>query len=105
MLMSVTFKWRSRQCEVTHVEKHKKRNVWSSDTEMFEKNVTDYNALHLMFQKSLPVGGYIAAGFYHGMSDLRVFRLDGSRHETAGVVHVPAVSGRAHLPPSDLQAA
>jgi len=32
------------------------------------KDVTDYNVLHLMFQKTLPGGsGYVAAGLYHGL--------------------------------------
>jgi hypothetical protein len=31
---------------------------------------TDYNVLYLMLQKSIPnVGGYVAAGLYHGTSD------------------------------------
>lgn len=34
------------------------------------KDVTNYNVLHLMFQKTLPGGsGYVAAGLYHGLND------------------------------------
>jgi hypothetical protein len=43
----------------------------------FRKDVTDYNVLHVMFQKTLPVGGYISAGFYHGMSDVLFTNSDG----------------------------
>src|SRR5205823_653543 len=28
---------------------------------------TNYNTLHIMAQKSLPVGGYISAGYYRGL--------------------------------------
>lgn len=34
----------------------------------FQKDVTDYNVLHLMFQKALPTGGYVSAGVYHGLN-------------------------------------
>ena len=30
----------------------------------FKDNVTDYNVFHLMFQKTLPFGGYLAGGLY-----------------------------------------
>ena len=36
----------------------------------FHKNITDYNVMHMMAQKSLPFGGYIAAGLYHGFNSL-----------------------------------
>src|SRR6266536_2423925 len=36
----------------------------------FKKDVTNYNVVHLMFQKAVPGGGYVAAGLYHGMNDL-----------------------------------
>ena len=32
----------------------------------FKKDVTNYDAVYVMVQKSLPFGGYIAGGFYHG---------------------------------------
>lgn len=35
----------------------------------FKKDVTSYNAFHVMAQKTLPVGGYIAGGFYMGTND------------------------------------
>jgi hypothetical protein len=34
----------------------------------FKDDVTNYNVLHLMFQKSLPIGGYVAGGVYHGLN-------------------------------------
>lgn len=33
----------------------------------FESDVTDYHAIHGMVQKTLPWGGYAAAGFYYGL--------------------------------------
>jgi hypothetical protein len=43
----------------------------------FKKGVTDYNALHLMFQKAIPRNGYVAAGLYHGTSDVLFTNSDG----------------------------
>src|SRR5437868_3224307 len=43
----------------------------------FKENVTDYNPIHVMFQKAIPGGGYIAAGVYHGMSDVLFTNSDG----------------------------
>lgn len=44
----------------------------------FKKDVTNYNAAHLMFQKAFPGGsGYVAAGIYHGMSDALFTNSDG----------------------------
>jgi len=43
----------------------------------FDKDKTDYNPYHLMFQKTLPWGGYIAAGFYHGLSTPLFTNSDG----------------------------
>jgi len=51
----------------------------------FKKNVTDYNAIHLMFQKSLPVGGYIAGGVYHGLSDALFTNSDGDVVKTGAM--------------------
>ncbi len=35
----------------------------------FKKDVTDYNVLYLMLQKSIPGGGYVSVGAYHGLSE------------------------------------
>ena len=52
----------------------------------FKKDVTDYNVMHLMFQKSLPVGGYVSAGLYHGMSDVLFTNSDGKIVKTGAMV-------------------
>jgi hypothetical protein len=52
----------------------------------FKQNVTDYNAIHLMFQESLPVGGYLAAGVYHGMSDTLFTNSDGNVAKTGAML-------------------
>jgi len=52
----------------------------------FKKDITDYNVVHLMFQKTLPVGGYIAAGLYHGMSDVLFRNSDGDVKKTGAIV-------------------
>jgi hypothetical protein len=40
----------------------------------FKEGVTDYNVLHFMAQKSIPGGGYVAAGLYHGLGNEALFR-------------------------------
>ena len=54
----------------------------------FEKNVTDYNPVHLMFQKAIPGGGYVAAGIYHGFSDVLFTNSDGKVVKTGAMVGV-----------------
>lgn len=54
----------------------------------FKKDVTDYNALHLMFQKAFPAGGYVAAGLYRGMSDVLFTNSDGKIVKTGAMVGV-----------------
>lgn len=44
----------------------------------FRSNVTDYNIVHVMVQKSLPFGGYLAAGWYHGANDVLFTNSDGN---------------------------
>jgi hypothetical protein len=39
----------------------------------FKKGVTDYDVLHFMAQKSIPGGGYLAAGLYHGLGNEALF--------------------------------
>jgi hypothetical protein len=52
----------------------------------FHKDITGYNALYLAFQKSLPVGGYISAGLYHGMSDTLFTNSDGKVVKTGALL-------------------
>jgi hypothetical protein len=52
----------------------------------FKDNVTDYNVFHLMFQKSLPFGGYISAGLYHGTNDVLFTNSDGNVAKTGAMV-------------------
>ena len=52
----------------------------------FRKNVTDYNVPYLMFQKTLPVGGYLSAGMYHGTSDALFTNSDGKIVKTGAIV-------------------
>lgn len=54
----------------------------------FKKDVTDYNAAHLMFQKAFPAGGYVAAGLYHGMSDVLFTNSDGKVVKTGAMIGV-----------------
>lgn len=52
----------------------------------FRQGITDYNVFHVMFQKALPPGGYIAAGFYHGTSDLLFTNSDGNIVKTGAMI-------------------
>lgn len=52
----------------------------------FKKDVTSYNVAHLMVQKSLPVGGYVAAGVYHGFSDVLFTNSDGDVEKTGAML-------------------
>jgi len=54
----------------------------------FKKDVTDYNVLHLMFQKAMPVGGYVAAGMYHGLNRTLFTNSDGDVVQTGAMVAV-----------------
>jgi hypothetical protein len=55
----------------------------------FKKDVTGYNVAHLMFQKAFPGGsGYVAAGFYHGMSDVLLTNSDGEIVKTGAMIGV-----------------
>jgi hypothetical protein len=51
----------------------------------FRKNVTNYNMLHLMAQKSLPIGGYVAGGVYHGLTDALFTNSDGDIVKTGAM--------------------
>jgi hypothetical protein len=51
--------------------------------------VTNYNVLHLMFQKTLPGGsGYVAAGVYHGLSESLFTNSEGEVVRTGAMVGV-----------------
>jgi hypothetical protein len=52
----------------------------------FKEDVTDYNVLHLMFQKTLPVGGYVAAGVYHGFNSVLLTSSGGDVNKTGAMV-------------------
>ena len=54
----------------------------------FKKDVTDYDVLHLMFQKALPVGGYVAAGLYHGLNSTLLTNSEGRSVKTGAMVAV-----------------
>ena len=52
----------------------------------FKDDVTNYNVLHLMFQKALPTGGYVAAGLYHGTNDPLFTNSDGKVARTGAMI-------------------
>jgi hypothetical protein len=52
----------------------------------FKKDVTTYNALYVMAQKSLPFGGYIAGGFYHGLNEALFTNSEGKVVKTGAMV-------------------
>jgi hypothetical protein len=52
----------------------------------FKDNVTNFNVLHVMGQKSLPVGGYVAVGLYHGFNDALFTNSDGKRVKTGAMI-------------------
>jgi hypothetical protein len=52
----------------------------------FKKDVTDYNVLHLMFQKAIPGGGYVAAGLYHGLNENLFRSSEGKVVRTGAIV-------------------
>ena len=45
----------------------------------FKKDVTDYNVMHIMLQKTIPgIGGYISLGVYHGLNKTLLTNSDGN---------------------------
>ena len=49
----------------------------------FKKDVTDYNIVHVMAQKTIPgVGGYVAAGVYHSFNKTLMTNSDGDVVQT-----------------------
>jgi hypothetical protein len=52
----------------------------------FKEDVTDYNVFHLMFQKALPVGGYVAAGLYHGLNSVLMTNSEGEVARTGAMI-------------------
>jgi hypothetical protein len=50
-------------------------------------DVSNYNVIHLMFQKSLPGGsGYVAAGLYHGLNETLFTNSEGKVVRTGAMV-------------------
>ena len=47
---------------------------------------TRYNMTYAMAQKSLPIGGYIAAGVYHGLSDSLFYSSEGKKTQNGALV-------------------
>jgi hypothetical protein len=52
----------------------------------FKKDVTTYNVVHVMAQKTLPVGGYIAGGIYFGTNDALFTNSEGKVVKTGAMV-------------------
>jgi hypothetical protein len=52
----------------------------------FNDNVTNYNVLHVMGQKALPVGGYVAVGLYHGFNDALFTNSNGEQVKTGAIL-------------------
>ena len=52
----------------------------------FKEDVTNYNALYLMFQKNLKVGGYVAAGVYHGLNRPLFTSSEGEVEKTGALI-------------------
>jgi hypothetical protein len=52
----------------------------------FKKDVTTYNVFHVMAQKTLPVGGYIAGGFYMGTNDTLFTNSDGEIKKSGAMI-------------------
>jgi len=52
----------------------------------FKKGVTDFNIAYGMVQKSLPVGGYIAGGFYYGLKKELFVNSDGKTVRSGAIV-------------------
>jgi hypothetical protein len=53
-----------------------------------KKGVTDYNVLYLMVQKSMPIGGYVAGGVYHGLSRTLFTNSEGDVVQTGAMAAV-----------------
>lgn len=47
---------------------------------------TRYNMVYAVAQKTLPIGGYIAAGFYHGISDKLFYSSEGKKTQNGAIV-------------------
>jgi hypothetical protein len=52
----------------------------------FKEDVTTYNVMHLMVQKALPIGGYVAAGVYHGLNTVLFTNSEGDVVKTGAMV-------------------
>lgn len=47
---------------------------------------TKYNLFYAVAQKALPMGGYISAGFYHGLSDSLFYSSEGKKTQNGALV-------------------
>jgi len=52
----------------------------------FKTNVTSFNVVYAMAQKTLPFGGYIAGGFYHGTNDVLFANSEGRIVKTGAMI-------------------
>jgi len=52
----------------------------------FKQDVTNFNVVYFMAQKSLPPGGYISGGFYFGTNDVLFTNSDGNVAKTGALV-------------------
>ena len=52
----------------------------------FKDDVSNYNVLHLMFQKAFPKGGYISAGLYQGLNETLMTNSDGKVVKTGAMI-------------------
>lgn len=53
-----------------------------------KKGSTDYNVLHLMVQKAMPIGGYVSAGVYHGLSKTLFTNSEGNVVQTGAMLAI-----------------
>jgi hypothetical protein len=52
----------------------------------FHDNVTNYNVLYFVGQKTLPIGGYVSLGVYHGTNDTLFTNTDGKIAKTGALI-------------------
>ncbi|HKE96287.1 MAG TPA: hypothetical protein VKB34_18400 [Povalibacter sp.] len=50
-----------------------------------KSDVTDFNVLYLVVQKSLPVGGYVAGGVYHALNEFLLTNSEGEVVKTGAL--------------------
>jgi hypothetical protein len=52
----------------------------------FKSDITNYNVIYLMAQKSLPFGGYVSAGIYHGTTKALFLNDAGAPKQTGALL-------------------